>query len=1159
MKSGLGGLLAVLLGAAAVTSASRAWAFESIQLVQTISAPSSLKHFTPASIAAAADGSLWVADPESHQIHIFSEKGEYQRSLGRRGKAPAEFDSPRTVTAAPDGRLYVADTGNARVQIFSSDGKWQGSFGDRGSLDGQMKRPAALAISLDGTVAIADQDSAIVQLFSADGIYLQRFDAGLAVTALAIDPAGLVYTAHGKTPLIQAWTSAGQLKASWTGAEPGVKAFENVTGLAIHPRGLLYLCDADARHFREMDLSGRLRGHFGRSGSGDGEFRQPSALAVRNSLLYVGDARLRRIAVFQVEPGPLPAAPTPAALSRLQLKPVLSLPMEARALAFNPDGTLHALAADEPAIVTWDLPTRTTTTLDLRSLTPALRSPTGLATAPSSGSLFVADEGLDQVLKLDRRGALLLAFKGLTNPGALACSTKGVLYALEPAQGRFQAFNHQGLRQFSAGEKGTAPGQLRLPVAIALDQDRVHIADAANKKLVTFTAAGRFLRETGALGRDAFVEPRDVAVDPEGYTYVLDAARARMVVFDPSGTAVGGFGGPGLGVGMFHKPRAIALSAQGDLAIAEAGRLQVIHVTVSPPPPTALQATAGEGFVALKWEAVPARFPVQYRVLRAAPGDAPQTLRDTVDTSFSDDTVAPNSTYTYRVMAQSANGVWSVPSAGVSVSARAVTSGPRIAIEAVEVQDVFSAFYKVYGREAFGRVRLRNASQAPARQVKLSVQVQEYMDFPSETTIAELKGESQQEVPVLATFNNKVLGITESTPLQAQVRVSWYSGSEETSVTRTVPFRLYSRNSIRWGTKESLAAFITPNDPVVLDFARSVAVPFAEVHAGPNGAPLPSSLVTAWSVFSGLGAFGIGYVPRPNNPYDRVSLDTTTVDTVQFARETLARKSGDCADVVVLLASLLESMTVNTAAIDVPGHLFLMVDTGESDVSRLALPEAQLIRYAGTWWLPLEATLLGQSFSTAWKQGADEYRRWAAQGRAAIIGVHEAWGRFEPATLPDNVKPIEAPSVVAVARKYLGDWSALIDLRWKTGSDAARAAAARYPSSGKPWLDLGLLAVEYRKYPEAVTYFQKAKDDAVTAGAAWNNLGNLAVLKGDWSGAENHYRKAAERDPADGGIWLNLARAQLRLGKKAEAQTALGKAQAASGQYKERYATLDDL
>src|SRR4029077_3144708 len=116
---------------------------------------------------------------------------------------------------------------------------------------------------------------------------------------------------------------------------------------------------------------------------------------------------------------------------------------------------------------------------------------------------------------------------------------------------------------------------------------------------------------------------------------------------------------------------------------------------------------------------------------------------------------------------------------------------------------------------------------------------------------------------------------------------------------------------------------------------------------------------------------------------------------------------GDCADVVALLASSLESLTVPTCALDAPGHLFLMFDTGEPDRTALAFPDSYLVSYAGTYWIPIEATMLGSPFMDAWKKGTEEYRRWSPQGKLTIVDIHHAWQTFEPATLAESNAVIE--------------------------------------------------------------------------------------------------------------------------------------------------------
>jgi sugar lactone lactonase YvrE len=1143
-----------------------AFAFDSIQLKKTIPAPPALKSSALAGVAADAIGRLWITDAQNHAVHLYSAEGEFLQSFGSRGAGPGQFQSPHGIAVSPEGRIYVADSGNQRIQILSQEGKFLDSFGQKGSDPGQFHTPWLVAVSRDGVVLVTEKDASRVQFFSKDGIFLHTIDAGAPIDGLAVDQAGRLYTAHKKLKLIEQWSSAGQLLRTYTGAEPGMKGFSEPQNLAVSASGLLYVTDTGMNQFRELDLSGHTLGVFGRSGGGDGQFRVMEGIAVLEDTLVVCDSKARRATVFTLSwQNPLPPmAPVPVA--RLQVNREAGLALDVDRLAWNPDGTLHTLSAARDEIVTRDLSAHTTVQIDLKKGL-GIKNPSGLTTAPSSGSLFVSDAGTDRVVKLDKTGKLLLEFgkstsmfksgQGeLSSPQGLTCSPQGVLFVSDAGNSRFQAFNHQGLFQFSGGEKGNGPGQLKNPTGIAWDKDRVYVADAGNKKVVTFNTSGRYLREMGTMGPELLVEPRQVAVDREGNLFVLDAALGRVLAYDPQGVYLGGFGAPGKAPGFLNKPRDFALNENGDLFVAEEGRVQAFRMVLLPPAPTNLSAVTGEGFVTLKWEPVKTRFPARYVVYRSTPMGEVQKVKDTVDTTVTDDTLVANTTYTYTVAAQSVQGALSVPSAPVLAMAKPLVSGPRLEIASAQIDDIFSAHYKYYSRVPAGKVVIRNNGAAPVQKLKVSFAIQGYMDYPSETAIDELHSMEEKEVPFLATFNNHILEVTETTPIEAQVKLTYYTGDQATSFERNLPFKLYSRNSIRWVTKERFASFVTPDDPSVIDFARGIDVPFSEAH---RGAPLPAPMITAWSVFSGLGTYGITYLPRPNNPYDRVSLDSTTVDTLQFARETLTRKSGDCADVVALLASALESLTVTTCALDAPGHLFLMFDTGVTEKEALGFPDSMVVLYAGSYWIPLEATMLGSSFMDAWKHGAEEYHRWSVQGQLHPIDIHLAWRTYEPVTLAEAAAGPKPPTREKIEEKFLPDWKALVDLKWQTVASEAKQASAADPSSGKPWLRLGFLAVDFHRFDDAKEYFMKARSDAATTAAAYNNLGNLAFIKGDMESALPNYVEAREKDPADPEILLNIVRVYLKEGRTQKASEEYEKAMALDKSLKEQYPDVSAL
>lgn len=1133
----------VLLSAPAV------FAFDSMQLKAVIESPEGSPKFSPAGLALEPGGRLWVSDSGTHQVLLFSATGQLLLRVGRQGTAPGEFQNPRGLALDDQGHLLVADAGNHRIQRFSASGEFLSMFGEKGVGPGQLKNPQSVAVSADGVVFVSEMGHSRIQLFSRDGVFYRALDAGQPVGAIAVDAAGRLYTLCLKTRDIQQWTSAGQMRRSVTGVEPGLKALDKPSSLFVDTAGALWVGDNGPRQVRQFDEAGRTTGTFGRSGRDRGQFQALDAVVARPDLLAVADSRSRRVTLLSIQQKVEPAVLTPSPALRLQVSRGASIPSGVDRVAWNPDGRLHGVTLATSLLVTFDPVSRASTTLDLARQI-GIRKPSGLATAPASGSLFIADAAADRIVKLDKQGTVLLEYPRVFNPQGLTCSPQGVLYVVSGGDARFQAFNHQGLFQFEGGVKGTGSGQLRYPVSIAWDADTVHVADLDNKKIATFNASGRFLREFGAWGPEPLEAPRHVTTDREGNVFVLDAQRSRIQVYDAQGVYLGGFGYAGQASGAFEAPRHFALNDRGDLAVADARQIHLFHVSLLPPAPMNLTATPGEGYVTLRWDPVPARVPGRYIVYRRSPDGENVRVKDTVETTLVDDTLSPGTPYVYTVVSQSVQDAVSVPSAGVTATARAVTSGPRLEIVSASIEDVFSAHYKLYSRTPLGRVVIKNNSLPPVRKIKVSFAIQGYMDYPTEVELAELGSMESRDVPLLATFNNRILEVAETTPIQAQVKLTYWSGDQEAQVVRNLPFKLYSRNSIRWSDKDSFASFVTPNDPPVVDVARAMALPLMDAR---RGSPLPAPVSTAWSVFSGLGVYGISYLPRPNNPYDRISLDSSTVDTLQFARETLARKSGDCGDVVALLASMLESLTVTTVALDAPGHLFLMFDTGETQREALGFPESMLVSYAGTWWIPVEATMIGQPFMAAWKQGADLARQWAPAGQLNRIDIHRAWRQYEPVTQPDIASGSRAPAPEAVEEKFRQDWKMLVDLRWETVQGSIQKQAEKNPASGEPALRMGHLAVEFRRFDEAKEHFLKAKQDPATAAAALNNLGNLAMLRQDLAAAEAHYTQAHQKDPQDPMILINLARLHLKAGAPQKASAAYDQAMALDPRLREQY------
>src|SRR6185436_11584349 len=88
--------------------------------------------------------------------------------------------------------------------------------------------------------------------------------------------------------------------------------------------------------------------------------------------------------------------------------------------------------------------------------------------------------------------------------------------------------------------------------------------------------------------------------------------------------------------------------------------------------------------------------------------------------------------------------------------------------------------------------------------------------------------------------------------------------------------------------------------------------------------------------------------------------------------------------------------------VDVPGHIFLLVDTGlhERNRSALGVDSTLMVIADEQVWIPLETTSLAKGFAVAWRDGADEIAAATASDTVRTFDVTQAQMRYEPATPP---------------------------------------------------------------------------------------------------------------------------------------------------------------
>ncbi|MBF0421161.1 MAG: hypothetical protein HQL78_13475 [Magnetococcales bacterium] len=108
--------------------------------------------------------------PEFHRIRVYDGiNGNFLYDIGRRGDGDGEFNLLRDATIGKDGLLYVVDGGNFRIQVFKQDGTFVKKFGEVGRHLGQFARPKGIATDSQNNLYVSDASHGNFQIFNKDG------------------------------------------------------------------------------------------------------------------------------------------------------------------------------------------------------------------------------------------------------------------------------------------------------------------------------------------------------------------------------------------------------------------------------------------------------------------------------------------------------------------------------------------------------------------------------------------------------------------------------------------------------------------------------------------------------------------------------------------------------------------------------------------------------------------------------------------------------------------------------------------------------------------------------------------------------------------------------------------------------------------------------
>lgn len=441
----------------------------------------------------------------------------------------------------------------------------------------------------------------------------------------------------------------------------------------------------------------------------------------------------------------------------------------------------------------------------------------------------------------------------------------------------------------------------------------------------------------------------------------------------------------------------------------------------------------------------------------------------------------------------------------------------------IEIGQMFPVMFKYYDESPLGRVTVRNPTEVPIRNLEVLFDAERIIDNPKlSASIAELPPGGEQTVDIYALFNDQVLTFTEGTRLAASIQLRYDLGETRRAEALTVTLTTYDRNALRWDDDRKVAAFVTARDPEIQRIARNLAALIERegVQA------VQSELQLAMAQFAFMQERGVAYVVDPSSAYEELSENPLAVDFVQFPRQTLLFQAGDCDDLSVTYAALLQAVGVDTAFVTIPGHLFIAfrLNLSEADARRSFANHRDLIfRDDGSVWIPVETTILNRGFLEAWATGARQWREHHPRGEAGFYRTSEAWAVYEPVAFSVENVPVPVPEAQAVAARFASELNRFVSQEIFLQEESILARLEERPRDLNLLNRLGVLYARYGRLDDARDRFL-----AVVAiepfAPALANLGNIAFLEGDLDSAEQYYAAALAADSRSETAILGQAR-----------------------------------
>ncbi|MGL1891003.1 MAG: hypothetical protein OCD02_05215 [Spirochaetaceae bacterium] len=472
--------------------------------------------------------------------------------------------------------------------------------------------------------------------------------------------------------------------------------------------------------------------------------------------------------------------------------------------------------------------------------------------------------------------------------------------------------------------------------------------------------------------------------------------------------------------------------------------------------------------------------------------------------------------------------IFSGASVGISVNFSLPTDGgvEKIGLTLDQYESVFPLFYSVYRDNEVGMLTITNNESAEIRNINVEYRAKNFTSSSSLCGTAPILHKKESiEIPLYANFIESIQSFTESGKIPGEVIISYEILGTKKTISKSLIIKVFNRNNIHWYDSGSLALFISPNSPEVLDYSK-YAVGLARNNLIPG---INKNMQFAMFLYEGLKVAGISYSFDETTPYTLYHQDNNLLDYIQYPFQTLSYKQGDLDDLGILYSSILESVGIKTAIIPLKNDFIVAYSLGitEKQASSLFNNTDSLLIINNEAWMPIAMSTLREGFINSWNSGINNINSSFDRDETVdFIPLSVAWETYPPSGIRGDEVSLKKPTEAAIKKEVSKEISRYISTEFGPKISLIKEQL-KNKEDPKLYNRLGLLYTRAALYQEAKKQYTKAINKGSIS--ARINLANIYIIEKNFIKSKELFEAVLNIDPKNSKALKGLQKVEREL------------------------------